>query len=180
MTLTVGIDQRKKRAGLRRLVNRDHGKTEDFLRMLQMLPLGTLSFLPASCTTLLNCGRTMAILPWKNLWRSHPRYWKKPSSLGLKSLKSFSDFWCFIWKQCKALNMHVFNIKYCLKWLSGWMLWFLKDVFYSSGLFQKLCLIEPQGFLQLRAPLERAELWQQEYIWVVLGSGFHRSGVLCW
>lgn len=67
VTLTVGIDQRKKRAGLRNLGNRDHGKIEDFLRMLQMLPLGTLSFLPASCTTLLNRGRTMAILPWKNL-----------------------------------------------------------------------------------------------------------------
>lgn len=89
VTLTVGIDQRKERAGLRSLGNRDHSKVEDFPRMLQMLPLGTLSFHPALCSTLLNCGRTMAALPWNTLWLSHPWYWEEPSSLGPKSLKLF-------------------------------------------------------------------------------------------
>ena len=42
---------------------------------------------------------------------------------------------------------------------------------YSNGLFQKMCLIKPYGFLQLHAPLERVELRQQEDLQLVLGSG---------
>lgn len=116
--LTVKVNHHKKNAGLRTGKQGccvDSGVQANYVVTSVSLNVTSTESL-LFCARFLNCGKTMAALPWNDLPLSYQMYLERPRSLGPQKISQKFDI---LFEDNVSFEYACFNIKYCLKQLSG-------------------------------------------------------------